>query len=347
MGIGNQILFLLAGLGVFNGILLVCYFLFLVKPKRWINVLFGLLMLMLCIRIGKSLFYVFIDIPRIYRQIGLSACIMIGPLLYLYVKHFLSNIKRPSKLDSLHIIIPLLGILVVGIIWPYQTHPDYWNHRIVKGIYLVWAFYLIYTSTLLAPLFPKVLEKKAPVSEKWILLVYTCMALLCLAYILAYYGFPYVSGPLLFSLAFYVLIGFLFWKKNRSSILYEEPHKYQNRKISDEKAEKLLLKLSETLESQQTYLNPKVKLIDIAASIDSTPHELSQLINSHQGISFNHYINTFRVKAACSLLRESDHFTVEGIGQEVGFNSRSAFYTAFKTIMKQTPAQYKAYIKQV
>lgn len=45
------------------------------------------------------------------------------------------------------------------------------------------------------------------------------------------------------------------------------------------------------------------------------------------------------------MLKESDHLTIEGIGQEVGFNSKSTFYKAFKTHMNQTPSQYKIQMK--
>lgn len=343
MGIGNQILFFLAGLGVFNGFLLALYFFFLIKPKRWVNLLFGLLLLMLCIRIGKSVFHVFMDVDRIYRQIGLSACILVGPLLWLYVRHFLADTIGPKRSDSLHLLLPLTTIVTVGLIWPYESHPAAWNYQIVRGIYAVWIVYMIASACLVVPLVKKVFQKEATVREYWLLLVVTSILLLCIAYNLAYYGFPYLSGPLLFSLVFYVLTGFLISKKNYSIILRAVPVKYQNQKVSEEKADQLLQSLSGLMQEEKLYLNQKIKLADVAHSIASTPHELSQVINDRLGISFNQYINEYRIKAACQLLQESDHLTVEGIGQEVGFSSRSAFYTAFKTVMRQTPGQYKGY----
>ena len=346
MEIGNQILFFLAGLGVFNGFLLALYLFLLVKPRRWVNILFGLLILMLCIRIGKSLFYIFTDVARVYRQIGLSACIMIGPFLFLYVKHFLAKIKGPDNFAWFHILTPLFSIIIVGMIRPYEGFPDFWNNYMVIAIYTVWAIYMIATTILIIPLVQKVIRKKTTISEYWVLMVYTCVLILCVTYILAYSGFPYLSGPLLFSLIFYVLMAFLISKKNRSIILFEEPVKYQNQKVSEEKADDLLNRLSDFMQNEHFYLNPKIKLAQIATSINSTPHEVSQVINNRLGMSFNHYINEFRVKAACRMLKESDHLTIEGIGQEVGFNSRTAFYSAFKVMMNQTPAQYKSQIKK-
>lgn len=346
MELGNQILFFLAGLGVFNGLLLALYFLFFIKPRKWVNALFGLMVLMLCIRIGKSLFFVFMDVPRIYRQIGLSACIMVGPLLYLYVRSLLKKVERPGGADWLHLLLPLGAITIVGALWPYETHPDFWNQQVVTGIYAVWIVYTIASCRLVIPLLSAVFKRESTVLENWLLLVVSCMLLLCVVYNLAYYGFPYVSGPLLFSAVFYLMTGFLISRKNRSVILRQDPVKYQNQKISDDQADALLRRLANVMDKRQIYLHQKIKLAQLAESVDATPHEVSQVINDRLGISFNQYINEYRVRKACILLREIDHLTIEGIGQEVGFNSRSAFYKAFKEIKQQTPSEFKAGIKQ-
>ncbi len=345
MEIGKQILFFLAGLGVFNGLLLATYFLGFIKPRRWVNQLFGFFLLMLCIRIGKSLFHVFMDLDRIYLQIGLSACIMIGPFLFLYVQHFLDRSENPSKADRLHLLLPLVSIIGIGSIWPYENHPMTWNSWVILFIYGVWALYTLATAPKLFPLFAKALKRQTKVRENWILLVYTCAAVLCLAYILAYIGFPYLAGPILFSGVLYLLMGFLAKKNHRQLITHAEAPKYQKQKLSETKADDLLQRLSTIMQEDQLYLNQQIKLAQVAKAIDSSPHEVSQLINDRLGLSFNHYINEHRIKAACQLLGTADHLSIEGIGQEVGFKSRSAFYTAFKNSMKQTPTQFKNQVK--
>ena len=213
MELGNQLLFFLAGLGVFNGFLMAIYLFFILKPKRWVNLLFGLLMLMLCIRIGKSLLHVFTDLDRIYLQLGLSACILIGPLLFLYVKSSMSNSTKPNFLDWVHLIIPTLAVAIAGLIWPYETHPDIWNGYVVGGIYAWWTLYTLVACIIAIPVIKKVFRQESTIAERWIVLVVSCLLLLNIAYNLAYQGFPYVAGPLLFSLIFYVLAGFLLRKK--------------------------------------------------------------------------------------------------------------------------------------
>ncbi|MEM6378730.1 MAG: AraC family transcriptional regulator [Bacteroidota bacterium] len=346
MSIGDQILFFFAGLGVFNGFLLAIYFLFFLKPRKWVNPLFGLLMLMLCIRIGKSLFVVFTEVPRIYRQIGLSACILIGPFLYLYLKAFLDKQSVNKTLDRISWILPGLAILLVGSIWPYERFPDFWNKYVVHGIYAVWIFFMLLAFNTIWPTVQQFLRGKRTIAANWMLLLYSCIFVLCLAFNLALYGFPYLAGPLLFSLVLYLLTGFMVGKKNRSVVLMEINPKYQNRPLAAEKSGLLLSRLTQLMEQKKPYLNPKIKLAELAQGIDSTPHEVSQLLNHHLGKSFNQYINGFRIKVACEMLQNMDHLTIEGIGREVGFTSKTAFYTAFKQVTQQTPGQYKAQLSR-
>ncbi|MEM6699288.1 MAG: helix-turn-helix domain-containing protein, partial [Bacteroidota bacterium] len=56
--------------------------------------------------------------------------------------------------------------------------------------------------------------------------------------------------------------------------------------------------------------------------------------------TFSLYINEYRIKAACELLRTHHQFTLEGIGYEVGFRSKSNFYASFKKLKGCTPSQF-------
>ncbi|MEM9931436.1 MAG: AraC family transcriptional regulator, partial [Bacteroidota bacterium] len=88
MTFDSQLLFFFSALGAFNGLVLAIYLLFFLRPVKLSNRLLGLLLLAFSIRIGKSVFLFFNgreSIP-IFLQVGLTACIFIGPLLWAYLK---------------------------------------------------------------------------------------------------------------------------------------------------------------------------------------------------------------------------------------------------------------------
>ncbi len=84
MELSRELLFFFSALGAFNGIVLGLYFLFFAKPKHISNSFFGAFLLMLSIRVGKSVFFHFnTDLSFHYLQLGLTACFFIGPFFVL------------------------------------------------------------------------------------------------------------------------------------------------------------------------------------------------------------------------------------------------------------------------
>lgn len=69
---------------------------------------------------------------------------------------------------------------------------------------------------------------------------------------------------------------------------------------------------------------------------------LSQLINQHFDLNFNDFINQYRVQEAQRRMVSGlyTHLTIEGIGKEVGFSSKTTFNRAFKAFAKMTAKEY-------
>jgi AraC-type DNA-binding domain-containing proteins len=94
------------------------------------------------------------------------------------------------------------------------------------------------------------------------------------------------------------------------------------------------------------YKDPNLKLNDLAQHINISMHQLSQLLNDNLGKSFSTYINEYRIAEACKLITTNERLTFEAIGYEVGYNSKSTFYAAFRKIKDMTPALYKESVGQ-
>ncbi len=347
MDISQQLLFFFSALGVFNGFLLAFFFLARWKKRGASQLFFGLLLFMLSIRIGKSVFYFFLrDLPKTYLQIGLSACFFIGPFLWLYLHSSISEQPQPTRSQKLHI--GLLGLIIVsiGVVYPYATFPEAWNEYIVQFIYVVWLIYLILATYTLWPVLSKAIQARTSLTsnQKWLLLVWGINMLITFNYQAALYfkAKVYILGPLIFSFSFYALGIYLLLNRSHGLSIGHTPNKYGNKKIQEDEASPLAQRLQTLMEEEQLYRNPKLKLPDLAAQLSISPHQLSQLLNDNLGKSFNTFVNEYRVEAACRQIPDLEHLSLEGIGFEVGFSSKSTFYATFKKLVGTTPAKFKA-----
>ncbi|WP_417800896.1 helix-turn-helix domain-containing protein [Tenacibaculum sp.] len=345
MSLGKAVLFFICSLGVFNGFLVSMYFLLIERVKRVPNFLFGLLVFFLTVRIGKSVYTIFT--PREERslliiQIGLSACFLIGVSLYFYLKSSVRKTKKIPLSWKLHFFFLFFIIIIVGIIKPYAIDALFWNTYFVKFIYVVWGIYILLSAFILKNTFKKMFSKKDTCStpEVWIMAVYLSNLLIYLAYIVGYFYFYFV-GTVTFSIVFYALILLFLSKKNRESIFKDLPEKYSAKKIVNEEADLLNRQLDFLMKEEELYKATDIKLSDVSSKIEISSHKLSQFLNDNLGKSFASFLNEYRIEEAKKLLRENHKITLESIGFEAGFSSKSNFYATFKKIVGLTPAQYQ------
>ena len=72
-----------------------------------------------------------------------------------------------------------------------------------------------------------------------------------------------------------------------------------------------------------------------------TPHQLSQFLNEQMKANFRNYVNGYRVREARRLLAHNGKTSISSICYEVGFNSKSTFYTVFKEVTGKTPREIR------
>jgi AraC-like DNA-binding protein len=336
MNLGQQILFLLSALGAFNGIVLGLYLLLFRKKRSIATVLIAVHLLAVSLRVAKSVFLYFNytpEVPKIYAQLGLSACFLIGPSLYYFTKAILGKVTRVPTSWKWTWGILVGAITLAGILVPYQTNRFAWDHVIVHIIYYQWAAYLVATGFLL----------KRSGGSKFLNVLFAGNCFIFFFYMLAFTGLVpgiYITGPLSFTLVLYLTVIF-----SLSGEGFESSPKPERKKIADGDAKLWLEKLNKALLDNELYKDPNLKLSDLAQKINIPPHQLSQLLNDNLGKSFSTYINEYRITEACKLITSNDLLTFEAIGYEVGYNSKSTFYAAFRKIKDTTPALYKENIE--
>lgn len=338
MGTSNQMLFFLSAWGAFNGFILALYFALIAKRKKFSNYFLALLLLMLSIRIIKSVFFYFNPaLSNTFIQIGLSACILIGPFLFLYLKSYSGREKSNWQI---HVLPYITGITILGFLYPYVEHSAVWSRWIVKGIYLQWLIYIIASTTYIKPVFKKLKDKESLKNiDVWLLSIYTGVFIIWFAYSVGAYT-SYIVGALSFSFILYLIVLLIIFRNIKESTFFQEKEKYKNKEIDKEALKQIETALS-VIGEKELFLNPNLTLDETAKELNLSKHLLSQYLNEILQKSFSSFINEYRIEKAKILLHTKTAYTIEGLGYDSGFNSKSTFFTTFKKFTGKTPAEYQ------
>jgi len=340
MNIRNQLLFFLSALGVFNSLVLGFYFLFLKRNKVVSDLFLGLLLLSLSTRIGKSIFYNFNpQLSKTYLQIGLSACVLIGPLLYFFVKSILQKLNYSFAKYSL--IFLIIAVAVFGFLFPYKDNSEVWRGIIYYSINIQWFIFIVLSIYEAKQIFRKLVTNRHQISyeETWILSIICGVFAIWLSYSLSRYT-SYISGALTFSFSFYISFMLIYYAKNKTLNPVINKEKYIN-KIDEKLVKEIQEKINILFETRKIYTNPDLTLSILAKELNIRPQLLSQLINDNLNKSFTQFINEYRIDEAKRLLIESPQLKIDAVGFESGFNSSSTFYSSFRKITGTTPSNYQ------
>ncbi|MEM9646951.1 MAG: helix-turn-helix domain-containing protein [Bacteroidota bacterium] len=95
--------------------------------------------------------------------------------------------------------------------------------------------------------------------------------------------------------------------------------------------------------TDKPYLNPYLSLSTVSQKLKISVGYLSQIVNKLEQTNFSEFSNKHRVEEAKQILVNPSYsgYTIVSIGLESGFNSKSAFYTAFKKYTGLTPSEFR------
>ena len=101
--------------------------------------------------------------------------------------------------------------------------------------------------------------------------------------------------------------------------------------------------LEEAMDKERLYLQNDLTLYELARAVEIPTRKISQCINNLYSTNFSDWVNRYRVDEATKLLNSmsESNLTIEGIGFNSGFKSRSAMYLAFRKITGRTPGDFK------
>jgi AraC-like DNA-binding protein len=119
--------------------------------------------------------------------------------------------------------------------------------------------------------------------------------------------------------------------------------KYRRSGLDKETGHVFLNELTGHMEANKPYLEGDLVLPKLAQQLGISANYLSQVINEQLNVNFYDFVNGYRVEEARRLMRNAGqtNTNILNIALDSGFNSKSAFYTAFKKATSMTPTQYQ------
>ena len=94
---------------------------------------------------------------------------------------------------------------------------------------------------------------------------------------------------------------------------------------------------------EKIFKSPTLNAAQLAKEVGIPTYQLSQVINIGLGSSFFELLSSYRIEYVKHLLKQktSEEKNIIDMAYEAGFNSKSAFNTAFKRYTGMTPSQYQ------
>ena len=128
-----------------------------------------------------------------------------------------------------------------------------------------------------------------------------------------------------------------------SSFLEVPTLKYKKSSLDDATKETILRGIVQQMKVEKYFKSSTASLSGLAKALHESSHHVSQVINEKLNQSFFEMLASYRVDESKIILQTElgKKLTIEEIAEQVGYNSKSAFNTAFKKITSKTPSEYR------
>jgi len=121
------------------------------------------------------------------------------------------------------------------------------------------------------------------------------------------------------------------------------PQRYERSGLSDAEAAQLTESLLRLMEREQPWKESELTLADLASRLNSTPHKLSEVLNSQMNETFYDFVNGYRVREVQRRIKagEARSLKMLALAMDAGFASKSTFNDVFKKHTSQTPSAFR------
>ena len=114
----------------------------------------------------------------------------------------------------------------------------------------------------------------------------------------------------------------------------------------DSDYERMKNKICALLEREKLYLNPDIRVSEIASRLCTNKNYVAQAIKSRMNKNFCQLIHFYRVREAMRIYALDPQMTMKELARSVGFNSMTTFNAAFSRVTGYTPAEWAREFKR-
>ncbi len=136
----------------------------------------------------------------------------------------------------------------------------------------------------------------------------------------------------------------------QNGLIPEMRQKYQSSSLANDDKAILQSRISNIFENTEEIYEEDFNMQKLAKLVGSNYKNVSQVINELMGKNFNQLLNEHRIQEACRRFNNPavyGNYTVEAIGNSVGYSSRSTFVTQFKMVTGLTPSEFQKMSKNI
>jgi len=308
---------------------------------------------------------------KYYTPVDGIFLLLMAPCLYFYVRAVLNIPEKIWKWKSILHIIPLLPSVVFNVYFSTYSH----QHRIdwlvrdfetgtSETIFLNAVLYVQMMGYLLYCYF--LIKKQLKVSPTLVIDHYTVDVSWLRVFLLSIIGYMLLSTPfciyfaneraniIIGQLAMDILYIYLFFKTmlhaDAIEILPVQTVKESAFRIQSEQSNHYLTLIEKHFQVDKPYLEEGYDIKRMSEQTEIPVHHITHTLKKHFKETFIEFTNKHRVEEAKRLLslHESEGSTLESIGYDCGFESRTTFIRVFKKHTDNiTPSKYRLQLKKL
>ena len=352
--------------GFFQSLFLLCVYLFSAKNRKNINGYIAFLIFVLFIGLSGRVLYLSKIFGDNFRLITFSefAILLFGTTVFLFTKSSLTNQRFVIK-DLVHYIPAVAYILFVVFYFMIPTD-EVIVSKIKRGeLYTVVSFLVGIGLTFNCTYwflslrqflrFRNNLKNELSYNLKtqfflnFLIAIGICLLVWIGIYFLSLFGPSAIERDarqfiwlgiafIILFIAYYGIITPDLFKVQ--SLNFSQ--KYSQSKLSNNDLDILKTQLEQMMTAKKPYLNTKLMKAELATMLGISNPELARLLNERIGMNFFDFVNYYRIKEFIELgkTNKAKELTFFGLAQEAGFNSKTTFNKAFRSLMGTSPSAY-------